>query len=135
MYRMEKSGLYKASEIEQFYQFQLIPDKDYLQKLLLEDKKAARSYFLYEKGEVANELIGYTFPFQLYAHPKVQEFIFLAGFGEATNQGYGMLDVVRTSVEDAKKVIKTPDYKLENSTRIEKNKMFNPLVSVYNMFR
>ena len=92
MYRMEKSGAYSSEEIEQFYQFQLIPDKEYLQKIQGIEKKAGRAYSLYENGKIVQEIIGYTFPFELYAHPRVQEFIFTNGFGEFTQAGYGMLD-------------------------------------------
>lgn len=100
MHRMEKSGLYSAAETEQFYQFQLIPDKTYLQKINEVEKKAARSYSLYKNREVAQEIIGYTFPFELYAHPIVQDFIFNCGFGEFTNLGYGMIDKVNSGTED-----------------------------------
>jgi CRISPR-associated endoribonuclease Cas6 len=97
MYRMEKTGLYKASEIEEFYQFQLIPDRSYLQKINEVEKKAARSYYLHEEAGASQEIIGYTFPFKLLAHPKVQNFIFHCGFGEFTNSGYGMLDRTDTT--------------------------------------
>lgn len=100
MHRMEKSGLYSATETEQFYQFQLIPDKTYLQKMNESEKKAARSYNLYENREVSQEIIGYTFPFELYAHPMVQDFIFNCGFGEFTNLGYGMIDRVHSGSND-----------------------------------
>jgi CRISPR-associated endoribonuclease Cas6 len=100
MHRMEKSGLYTAEEIEQFFQFQLIPDQNYLDKMNIFEKKTSRSYFIYKNGELNQEIIGYTFPFELYAHPKVQHFIFHSGFGEFTNQGYGMLDVANTDHHD-----------------------------------
>lgn len=100
MHRMEKSGLYAAQEIEQFFQFQLVPDQEYLEKMAIVDKKTYRSYFIYANGVVAQEIIGYTFPFALYAHPKVQHFIFHTGFGEFTQQGYGMLDIANSVHHD-----------------------------------
>ncbi len=100
MHRMERSGLYKPEEIEQFFQFQLIPDQVYLEKMNVFEKKTSRSYFIYEKGELSQEVIGYTFPFELYAHPKVQHFVFHSGFGEFANHGYGMLDVANSDHHD-----------------------------------
>ncbi len=101
MYRMEKSGIYTPSEIEEFYQFQLIPDKTYLQKINVVDKKAGRAYYLNEDSENPQEIIGYTFPFKLLAHPKVQHFIFNCGFGEFTSLGYGMLDKTSSSSQNS----------------------------------
>jgi CRISPR-associated endoribonuclease Cas6 len=98
LYRMEKSELYTPQELEEYYQFQLVPDIEYLQKLSIEEKKPARPYFLYKHDQVSQELIGYTFPFELYAHPAVQNFIYYTGFGEFTNQGYGMLDTVNNNL-------------------------------------
>ena len=109
MHRMEKSGLYTAEDIEKFYQFQLIPDKDYLQKLFEIDKKASRPYYLYQNEMIVQEIIGYTFPFELYAHPKVQEFISNCGFGEFTTQGYGMLD----RVSNTSKTVSYPNFPIE----------------------
>jgi CRISPR-associated endoribonuclease Cas6 len=91
MHRMEKSGLYTSEEITTFNKFQIVPDKDYLDKIAKEEKKFARIYTLNEELEV-KEVRGYTFPFSLYASPKVQEFIYHNGFGELTYVGFGMLD-------------------------------------------
>ncbi|TAH20310.1 MAG: CRISPR-associated endoribonuclease Cas6 [Cytophagales bacterium] len=93
MSKMESSGLFSAQEIASFYQFQIIPDKTYIEKLKSESKKFARIYTLYHKMLPYGEIRGYTFPFSLYAHPKVHHFIFNSGFGEVTNAGYGMLDI------------------------------------------
>lgn len=95
MYRMEHSGLFSSEEIASFYQFQVLPDMQYIEKLKKESKKFARIYTLYDdsgKNPMA-EIRGYTFPFSLYAHPQVHDFIFNCGFGEATTEGYGMLDI------------------------------------------
>lgn len=93
MMRMERSKLYSSSEIESFYKFQLIPDKVYLDKIHKREKKFARIYTTIKQGKIL-EIRGYTFPFALYAHPKVQEFVYNCGFGELTANGFGMLDFV-----------------------------------------
>lgn len=95
MERMERSGAYTPEEISSFYQFQIVPDKHYLEKINREEKKFARIYTLIENGEV-KEVRGYTLPFALYAEPKVQEFIYKCGFGELTSRGFGMLDLPDT---------------------------------------
>lgn len=92
MQRMERSGQYAPGEIASFFAFQLVPDMDYLEKITRSEKKFARIYTLIMDGSI-KEVRGYTFPFELYAHPKVQQFIYENGFGELTNQGFGMLDV------------------------------------------
>lgn len=91
MTRMEKAG-YSAEELSQYFQFQIVPDKEYLNKIKGEEKKFARIFPIYNSGEKL-EIRGYTFPFTLYAHPKVQEFIFLCGFGVYAQKGFGMLDI------------------------------------------
>jgi CRISPR-associated endoribonuclease Cas6 len=93
MLRMERSGLFSAKEISSFYQFQVLPDMQYIEKLKKESKKFARIYTLYNIEEPKAEVRGYTFPFSLYAHPKVHHFIFNGGFGEVADEGYGMLDI------------------------------------------
>jgi CRISPR-associated endoribonuclease Cas6 len=93
MQRMEHSGYYTTKEIESFFKFQIIPDVEYLKKIQGADKKFARIYGTIYKNEI-KEIRGYTFPFQFYAHPKVQDFIYHCGFGELTQNGFGMLDLV-----------------------------------------
>lgn len=94
MIRMEKSGAYSPEEIEHFYKFQIVPDKDYLLKIQEQQKKFARIYPLYDQ-DVKYEVRGYTFPFTLYAAREVQEFIFVNGLGLYTHKGFGMLDLAR----------------------------------------
>lgn len=93
MSRMEKSGLFSAEQISSFYQFQVMPDMQYIEKIKKEAKKFARIYAIYERENPVAEVRGYTFPFSLYAHQKVHDFIFNCGFGETTADGYGMLDI------------------------------------------
>ncbi|MFN8415263.1 MAG: CRISPR-associated endoribonuclease Cas6 [Cytophagaceae bacterium] len=94
MSRMEKAG-FTQEELAQYFQFQLVPDKDYLNKIKGEEKKFARIFPVYMSGE-KHEVRGYTFPFKLYAHPKVQEFVFTCGFGLYTDKGFGMLDIANS---------------------------------------
>jgi CRISPR-associated endoribonuclease Cas6 len=96
MNRMEKSGLFSAEQISSFYQFQVMPDMQYIEKIKKEAKKFARIYAIYDHETPVAEVRGYTFPFSLYAHSKVHEFIFNSGFGETTDDGYGMLDIANT---------------------------------------
>jgi len=102
MRRMEKFGAFSTNDIDSFYKFQLAPDKDYLHKLYQRKKKFARVYPVYDK-DVKYEVRGYTFPFTLYAHPKVQEFIFTNGMGAFGHKGFGMLDIANS--DPSKRVI------------------------------
>lgn len=92
MSRMEASGLYSEAEMKEFAKFQIIPDKTYLERIKNNDKKFARIYTIVENG-VKQEIRGYTFPFTLYAHPKVQNFVLNCGLGSYNHKGYGMLDL------------------------------------------
>ncbi|MFN3403555.1 MAG: CRISPR-associated endoribonuclease Cas6 [Cytophagaceae bacterium] len=92
MSRMEKSGYFTPEEIASFYKFQIVPDKDYLTKVREEEKKFARIFPAFDKGE-KYEVRGYTLPFTLYADEKVQQFIFDCGMGIFTHKGFGMLDI------------------------------------------
>lgn len=97
MSRMEKSGSYTTEQIASFYKFQIIPDKDYLNKIKEGEKKFARIYPVYLKGNKM-EIRGYTFPFSLYAAPEVQSFLFNCGLGTFTHKGFGMLDIANADV-------------------------------------
>jgi CRISPR-associated endoribonuclease Cas6 len=91
MTRMERSG-YSADKLAEFYKFQVVPDKEYLSKIKEEEKKFARIFPVFDKGE-KYEVRGYTFPFVLYADPEVQKFVFNSGMGVMCHKGFGMLDV------------------------------------------
>lgn len=92
MIRMERAGNYSSEDIESFYKFQLVPDKNYLLKIQEQQKKFARIYPLYDQ-DVKYEIRGYTFPFTLYAAKEVQQFLFTNGLGLYTHKGFGMLDL------------------------------------------
>lgn len=107
MQRMERVGIYTPEEISSFYKFQVVPDKDYLEKILKEEKKFARIYTIQEDADT-KEVRGYTFPFHLYASPKVQEFIYHNGFGEMTQFGYGMIDFHEKENVQRKVILEKP---------------------------
>lgn len=97
MIRMEKSKKYTMEQIDSFFKFQVVPDKDYLDRIKSEEKKFARIYTIpnphVENPATMVEIRGYTMPFTLYAAPEVHDFVFNCGLGELTYRGYGMLDM------------------------------------------
>jgi CRISPR-associated endoribonuclease Cas6 len=92
MIRMEDSGRFTKEQMTAYFRFQVVPDQEYLERLRISDKKFARIYSLDEKADRL-EVRGYTFPFTLYAHPEVHQFLFQSGLGEFTSEGYGMIDL------------------------------------------
>jgi CRISPR-associated endoribonuclease Cas6 len=90
--RMEAYGKFSAEQLASFYKFQIVPDRDYIQRIQTSHKKFARIYPLYD-NDVKFEIRGYTFPFTLYAAKEVQEFVYENGLGYFTHKGFGMLDV------------------------------------------
>lgn len=90
--RMEATGIYDPQKLASFYKFQLVPDKDYIQRIQASHKKFARIYPLFD-NDVKFEVRGYTFPFTLYAAREVQQFVYDNGLGYFTHKGFGMLDV------------------------------------------
>jgi CRISPR-associated endoribonuclease Cas6 len=94
--RMEASGKFTTGQIADFYKFQLVPDKEYINRLQSSHKKFARIYPLYD-SDIKYEVRGYTFPFTLYAPQPVQQFVYENGLGHFSHKGFGMLDVATTS--------------------------------------
>ncbi len=90
--RMEASGKYTPEQLAQYYKFQLVPDKDYINRIQSSHKKFARIYPLFD-SDVKYEVRGYTFPFTLYAPQPVQQFLYENGLGYFSHKGFGMLDV------------------------------------------
>jgi CRISPR-associated endoribonuclease Cas6 len=95
MMRMEQSGLFTTEQIASFFKFQIVPDKIYLKKIKEDHKKFARIYTI-PQDRMKLEVRGYTLPFELYAAPEVQQFVFECGLGAYTHQGYGMIDLANT---------------------------------------
>lgn len=106
--RMENFGRYSTEQITSFYQFQLVPDKIYLNKIKETQKKFARIYPVYDQ-DVKYEIRGYTFPLTLYAAKEVQEFVFTCGLGSFTHKGFGMLDIANSDPSKRSEV-----YEFEN---------------------
>lgn len=90
--RMEATGKYTTEQLSSFYKFQIVPDKDYIQRIQSSHKKFARIYPLYD-NDIKFEVRGYTFPFVLYAAREVHQFIYENGLGQFTHKGFGMLDI------------------------------------------
>jgi len=95
MSRMEEYGAFTSSDIDSYYRFQLVPDKDYLAKLTDRKKKFARVYPVFD-SDLKYEVRGYTFPFTLYADNRVQQFVFNHGLGALSHKGFGMLDIAHS---------------------------------------
>ena len=94
--RMAVSGRFNESELTDFYKFQIVPDKGYLERIQSGHKKFARIYPLYDL-DIKYEIRGYTFPFTLYAPDAVQRFIYESGLGFFAHKGFGMLDVAHST--------------------------------------
>jgi CRISPR-associated endoribonuclease Cas6 len=90
--RMNASGRFSEQQMADFYKFQLVADKEYIDRLQASHKKFARIYPLYD-SDVKYEVRGYTFPFTLYAPQPVQQFIYENGLGHFSHKGFGMVDV------------------------------------------
>lgn len=97
--RMARSGRFTKEQLASYYQFQLVPDKQYLEKIKQKEKKFARIYSYTNRG-VTKEVRGYTMPFTLYAAPEVHEYIFETGLGELTYMGFGMIDAAKAEFND-----------------------------------
>lgn len=93
--RMEAYG-YTGEKLASYFKFQVVPDREYLDRIRNSGKKFARIYPLYDQ-DVKYEVRGYTFPFTLYAAKEVQEFLFTCGLGVSTNKGFGMLDIANSN--------------------------------------
>ncbi len=93
MNRMEQSGRFSADQIASFYKFQIVADKDYLEKIKVEEKKFSRIYLTYKNNRPI-EVRGYTIPYVLHSDPLVHDFVFHCGLGELTTEGFGMVDAI-----------------------------------------
>lgn len=97
--RMTDHGQYSIDDLENFSKFELVSDKEYLQKLDEKQKKFARIYSVFDQ-DVRFEIRGYTFPFTLYAAKEVQKFIYHNGLGALTHKGFGMVDFANQSANE-----------------------------------
>jgi CRISPR-associated endoribonuclease Cas6 len=101
MQRMAASGRFNQEQLADFYKFQIVPDKGYLERIQTEHKKFARIYPLFDH-DIKYEVRGYTFPFTLYAPKAVQHFIYESGLGHFAHKGFGMLDVAHSTAISTK---------------------------------
>ena len=88
--RMERAG-YTESQLNEFAEFEVSPDQEYVNKINQSGKKYARHY----KCSSGMAMVGYLLPFTLHAHPEVHKFIWQVGMGVLTEEGYGMIDIVK----------------------------------------
>ena len=88
--KLERAG-FTEDELYQFAEFEVMPDKEYMSKLLDTQKKYARFY----KCNSGKPMVGYLFPFTLHAHVEVHKFIWDCGLGTLNKEGYGMVDIVK----------------------------------------
>lgn len=89
--RMEKAG-YTEAQLNEFAEFEAQPDMEYINKINESGKKYARFY----KSAAGNTMLGFLLPFTLHGHHDVHKFIWEAGLGVLTEEGYGMVDLVKT---------------------------------------
>ncbi len=88
--RMEKAG-FTETMLNEFAEFEAQPDMEYINKINESGKKYARMY----KSAAGNPMMGFLLPFTLHAHPDVHKFIWECGIGQLTEEGYGMVDMVK----------------------------------------
>lgn len=88
--RMERAG-YSEAQLNEFTEFEAQPDIEYINKINESGKKYARFY----KSAAGNTMLGLLLPFTLHAHPEVHKYIWEVGMGVLTEEGYGMIDLVR----------------------------------------
>ncbi len=88
--RMEHSGFTEA-QLNEYAEFEVTPDMEYVHKVQESGKKFSRQY----KSFSGQPMVGFLLPFTLHAHPDVHKFIWESGLGVLTDEGYGMVDVVK----------------------------------------
>ena len=99
MQHVENIGVYDAKTMSTFNQFQVAADKNYLAKLVENNKKFSRVYPTYDQ-DVKFDVRGYTFPFYFYAARELKEVVFLDGLGALSHKGFGMVDLANEDPND-----------------------------------
>ncbi len=92
MQHIEELAVFSADKLKEFSSFQIVPDREYLDKLAARNKKFSRVYPTFDQ-DVKFEVRGYTFPFYFYAPPEVKEIVFMDGLGALPHKGFGMIDL------------------------------------------
>jgi len=98
--RMEQAG-YSEEQLNQYAEFEITPDPNYIKKVQDSQKKFSRIY----KNNDNETVYGYLLPFELHAHPDVQRFVWESGIGLYTTQGFGMLDTVPEAASSAETLL------------------------------
>ena len=92
MLHVESQSLFDAATMASFNEFQVVPDKVYLEKLVENNKKFSRVYATYDQ-DVKFDVRGYTFPFHFYGARELKEVLFIDGLGAIPHKGFGMIDL------------------------------------------
>ena len=92
MQQVESQGIFDQEMMTRFNQFQVIPDKEYLAKLVERNKKFSRVYSTYDQ-DIKFDVRGYTFPFYFYGAKELKEVLFINGLGAIPHKGFGMIDL------------------------------------------
>ena len=99
MQHIENLVLFDTETMATFNQFQVAPDKDYLVKLVENNKKFSRVYPTYDQ-DIKFDVRGYTFPFHFYGATELKEVLFIDGLGALSHKGFGMLDLANEDPND-----------------------------------
>ena len=99
MQHVENLALFDSETMSTFNQFQITPDKEYLAKLVENNKKFSRVYPTYDQ-DIKFDVRGYTFPFYFYGATELKEVIFLDGLGALSHKGFGMIDLANEDPND-----------------------------------
>lgn len=99
MQHVENLLLFDQEAMSSFNQFQVVPDKDYLAKLIENNKKFSRVYSTYDQ-DIKFDVRGYTFPFFFYGAKELKEVMFTDGLGALPHKGFGMIDLANADPND-----------------------------------
>ncbi len=99
MHHVENLMMFSEEKMASFNQFQVVPDKDYLNKLVERNKKFSRIYNTYDQ-DIKFDVRGYTFPFYFYGAKELKEVIFTDGLGAIPHKGFGMIDLANEDPND-----------------------------------
>ena len=99
MQHVESLDLFDSKTMSNFNQFQIEPDKNYLAKLVENNKKFSRVYPTYDQ-DIKFDVRGYTFPFYFYGATELKEVIFIDGLGALSHKGFGMIDLANEDPND-----------------------------------
>lgn len=108
MQHVESLALFDSETMSTFNQFQITPDKNYLEKLAENNKKFSRVYPTYDQ-DIKFDVRGYTFPFYFYGATELKDVIFLDGLGALSHKGFGMIDLANEDPNDRVEPYEIPE--------------------------